>query len=529
MQLGSYVINDFRKINKTEILKKVRDSTTFSFSFIILLIGSSVVCTLGLLLNSTAVVIGGMIISPLMWPLMQTSLGISYGRSEYIRRALLVLFVATAVSLLTAILITFVSPLKIINAEILARTNPTLIDIVIAMVAGGVAALAITQPKISESLAGVAIATSLMPPLCVSGIGLALLNMKVFYGGLLLYSTNIVSIVFISVLAFLWLGVKSNAEENFQKRALGVTALLLLIIAIPLFIILRQVSFSTIAYSKAEAVLNRQFASISEGIFVSSLNVSPRDDDTVLVEAEVLVPDDVPLTFSERQLIQSALERELSRKVDLRLRLQNTISLLSKTDIEYNSRKDAITDAFISKLSELKPSIEVDRIDIYQNASDQMWILTGVLIGDPSTDFVYSEQKELETFINETISEEVLLDLDIVSRIRIKSDPDTYEEKVKDSVQLFSSQLATPFEFQEIVVTPQYEGAESSLASLGVSLNLILSSNQALNYQDVSNLQTSLSEEFAVPVTINLSVERKDTYLFEGVTAETVSLETANE
>ncbi|PJE61587.1 DUF389 domain-containing protein, partial [Candidatus Roizmanbacteria bacterium CG10_big_fil_rev_8_21_14_0_10_39_12] len=143
------------------------ENAILSTSYVVLLIASSVICTLGLLQDSPAIVIGGMIISPLMWPLMKISAGISLARRNYISSALFLLLISIAISLASALLITLISPLKVLNVEILSRTQPTLIDIFIALAVGVVAALAVVLKKVSANLAGVAIAASLMPPLCV--------------------------------------------------------------------------------------------------------------------------------------------------------------------------------------------------------------------------------------------------------------------------------------------------------------------------------------------------------------------------
>ncbi|QQS44203.1 DUF389 domain-containing protein [Candidatus Roizmanbacteria bacterium] len=111
------------------------------------------------------------------------------------------------------------------KSEILTRTQPTLLDIVIALSAGTVAAFAIVQKRISSSLAGVAIATSLMPPLCVGGIGLALLNPKIASGGLLLFIANVVSIIFVSIFVFRIVGIETHGSQKLQKTGLSLLLL----------------------------------------------------------------------------------------------------------------------------------------------------------------------------------------------------------------------------------------------------------------------------------------------------------------
>lgn len=342
MLLGSFITNDLFHVNKAEILKKVRHSTEFSFSFILLLIGSSIVCTLGLLLNSTPIVIGGMIISPMMWPLMQTSIGVAYGRSSYVRQAFLLLVFSIVASLTASVLITFLSPIKLLNPEILSRTYPTLLDLIVAIVAGGVAALAISQPKISESLAGVAIATSLMPPLCVSGIGLALMRPDIFLGSFLLFLANVISIIFISIIVYLLLGLRAKNDPVFAKRATFTLFMALVVVSIPLFLLLKKYTFEVQIYSVSDKILHRSFSEISDSIYISSIDTSVPSffskDREVSVSAQVLVPDSIEITFDVQQKIQSELSEALNSDVNFSLLLQRSLGVTSKKASEVSKK-----------------------------------------------------------------------------------------------------------------------------------------------------------------------------------------------
>lgn len=435
-----YIKSDLYHINKMEILKKVRDSANLSHSFVILLIGSSIVSTLGLLLDSSAIVIGGMIISPLMWPLMHTSIGISYGRPQYIRRALFLLLFATIISILSAFVITYLSPIKNLNDEIISRTNPTLIDLVIALVAGGVAALGITQPRISESLAGVAIAVSLMPPVAVSGIGLALGNIDVFYGGFLLFSANVISIIFISILVFLGLGLRNESEPVFQRKAIAMIALILLIISIPLGFLLRQATFRNVAYLKAESVLTKSFYDLSSSTYVSNVKTSVTTDennnDIVLVEADILVPEDLSISYEQRQNIKDTLESSLDKNVDLQLRLQKTISVVSKSAQESASLRQDIEGSFLDAVKSINSDLTVDSVDIKKDKDeDNSWNINAVLRGDPLVAFGYEEQEIITNKIEEAVSQNVNLNIEIVSRVKIKTPQDVTNADVSTNVR----------------------------------------------------------------------------------------------
>jgi uncharacterized hydrophobic protein (TIGR00271 family) len=304
------IINDMRHVDRREVVNNVNLHTNFSFSYILLLIGSSVVTTLGLLLNSAPTVIGGMIISPLMWPLLKIALGISYERVSYIQQAMTVLIVSIIISLFASILITYISPIQLINAEIIARTTPTLIDLIIALVAGGVAALALIQPKISESLAGVAIATSLMPPLCVSGIGIALQSNRLSFGGMTLFLANILAIILINIIIFTIVGFQSRKREQALKnRAIGVLIGAIIITAIPLFFFLQNYTFRNVQLNSVSRVLEENLEEISPTISLGSVRtdvVRKNNQDVVSVEAEIFLPQEVTINFQQNQdLVQN--------------------------------------------------------------------------------------------------------------------------------------------------------------------------------------------------------------------------------
>jgi len=256
------IIDDIHKVDRHDTLVTLKENSILSLSYVILLVSSTVICTLGLLLDSPAIVIGGMIISPLMWPMLKISAGISLARKNYISQALFLFLISVLISLVSAFAITIISPIKVLNTEILSRTAPTLLDVFVALAAGTVAALAVVQKKVSSSLAGVAIAASLMPPLCVGGIGLALLSFQTALGGLLLFIANVVSIIFVSIFVFRIVGVEIHGRSDLQSRGIIFVALMLLITSLPLFILLKNYSFEASSYLKTQQVLKTTLADI---------------------------------------------------------------------------------------------------------------------------------------------------------------------------------------------------------------------------------------------------------------------------
>jgi uncharacterized hydrophobic protein (TIGR00271 family) len=186
-------------LNKGEEDKKlVLDNVTSNISFrgsnLWILACAIVVASIGLNVNSTAVIIGAMLISPLMGPIIGAGFGLGIYDFNLLKRSLNNLLIATLVGLFVSTLYFYISPFKEAQSELLSRTSPNIYDILIAFFGGLVGAIAITRVEKGNPIPGVAIATALMPPLCTAGYGIALGSMKFFLGAMYLYSINSVFI-----------------------------------------------------------------------------------------------------------------------------------------------------------------------------------------------------------------------------------------------------------------------------------------------------------------------------------------------
>ncbi len=151
-------------------------------SYLALVIGSCAIATFGLLANSAAVIIGAMIIAPLMLPIRGLAFGALQGDIPLFRRGMIALSIGTLLAVAIAFSLGKLVGIPSYGSEVLARSEPTLLDLGIAIVAGGISGYAKVQPKISGSLAGTAIAVALMPPICVIGLGLSQANGSLSWG-----------------------------------------------------------------------------------------------------------------------------------------------------------------------------------------------------------------------------------------------------------------------------------------------------------------------------------------------------------
>lgn len=191
---------DAEKAEESKIIETIKENVEFKGTNLWTLIFAVLIASIGLNVNSTAVIIGAMLISPLMGPIMGIGLGLGIFDFELIKNALKNLLVAVVISLIASTLYFLISPLHEAHGELLARTTPTIWDVLIALFGGLAGIIASSKKSITNAIPGVAIATALMPPLCTAGYGLGTGNFYYFIGAFYLFLING---VFISIATFL--------------------------------------------------------------------------------------------------------------------------------------------------------------------------------------------------------------------------------------------------------------------------------------------------------------------------------------
>ena len=218
---------------------------------------SAAIATLGLLLSSPAVVIGAMLVSPLMGPIIL--LGFAFWRVDpgATRRALASLALGLGVALAVAVVLTWLSPLKEPTAEILSRTRPNLFDLLVAAFSGIAGGYAVIRQR-GETVIGVAIATALMPPIATVGFGLGIANWSIALGALLLFATNLIAIA----LAAAGMAAIYGFRPHLARRAwIGQAAVVLLVgaLCIPLTLSLNTIALESRATVDARSAIRKAF------------------------------------------------------------------------------------------------------------------------------------------------------------------------------------------------------------------------------------------------------------------------------
>lgn len=234
--LREYFYLEDDKVENTEAVGAIVQGVQFKGTNLIILVCAVFIASLGLNMNSTAVIIGAMLISPLMGPIMGIGLGLGIHDMPLIKRCAKNLIVATVFALITSCAYFMMSPINDARSELLARTQPTLYDVMIAFFGGFAGIIATCSKSKGNILPGVAIATALMPPLCTAGYGLATMQWQFLYGAFYLFVINAVYIGLAT-----WLGViimklpKTDAEWQMKNQKTWIVAIVLLILTPSVF------------------------------------------------------------------------------------------------------------------------------------------------------------------------------------------------------------------------------------------------------------------------------------------------------
>ena len=258
---------------RSQVYLQTREGSRADIDFFVMIALSAIIASLGLLLDSAAVIIGGMLVAPLMSPIIGIALSIALGNVRLLRDAIESTIKGVFVAVVVGLVVGSISPLSVVTSEILARTRPDLLDLVVALASGAAGAYAMSRKEVSAALPGVAIAAALVPPLGVVGIGLAIHRVGVAGGGLLLFTTNLVAITFAGAMVFLLLGfrpARGEREREIQvRRGLVISVLLLLVVSLPLALIFGSAVQASQQREVIDRVLNEELDKLEHVSLVS--------------------------------------------------------------------------------------------------------------------------------------------------------------------------------------------------------------------------------------------------------------------
>jgi len=286
-----------------ELFKVLKGNAKLSSSFLVMMILATLIATFGLFGDSSPVIIGAMILAPIIAPIVSFSMGMVRYDTNMLKTGIVTILIGTIVALIFAAGVSMVIPLEVITSEIDARLTPTLLDMGIAIASGIAAAYAHAKEGIAKSLAGVAIAVALVPPLAVAGIGIGWWDWDVFSGAFLLYLTNLAGIIMFAGITFLLLGF-----APFRRARMGLvyTLITIGIVMIPL-----SLSFNRI---KQEANITSKLEGTNfDKIYLRDVKV--RTGKPIMVSLKLVAP--VAIDANDMQKIKKQIEEKIGEPIIL--------------------------------------------------------------------------------------------------------------------------------------------------------------------------------------------------------------------
>lgn len=373
--------------------KAISKDIYFSGYRVWILICSIFIASIGLNTNSTAVVIGAMLISPLMGPILGAGMAIGTNDFGMLKKAVRNFIVMVGVSLLAATLYFLITPIDTEQTELVARTQPTILDVGIAFFGGLAGIIGVTRTEKGNVIPGVAIATALMPPLCTAGYGLAHMKWSFFFGASYLFILNSVFIamatyLIVRYLRFPYVEVPNEAKAKRLQRYMLVAVLLIVLPSAWLFWgVVQKTIYETnvnkfidalkkdegievisnnIEYDKKNKLYRLHIYLLGKQVDSAKYEILKRElDDYGLQNTELVLHQEGGLTFSE----VSQIEKRLTGEVTNRLKEQLMQEILTKTEEELR-HKQAVIDS-LQRLAQMQQQGSLERELFAQEAYAQ--------------------------------------------------------------------------------------------------------------------------------------------------------------
>ncbi|MEO7276611.1 MAG: DUF389 domain-containing protein [Sphingomicrobium sp.] len=272
-------------IERQAVIDQVHEDSGWSSHFAVMTVLSAGIAVLGLLLSSPAVVIGAMLISPLMGPIIGLGFALATFDFDRIRKGGMAIAAGVLLALLFCAIIVFFSPLQTVTSEIASRTRPNLFDLLVALFSGLAGTYAMIRGR-HGAIVGVAIATALMPPLAVMGFGLATANWPVIAGSSLLFFTNLMTIAAAAAVLARVYGFAPHLSPHQTRLQAMLIVGTLAALAVPLGLSLRQIAREALANRQASDAIAAAFP---QGARVNDLSIDYHAE-PVAISATVLTP-----------------------------------------------------------------------------------------------------------------------------------------------------------------------------------------------------------------------------------------------
>ena len=288
---------------------------------------SALIVALGLLINNTTAVIGGMLLAPIFWHTLGISLSIAEGKISQFKYHLWSIFKAIILAVFLTMILFWILPYhQDPGTEIISRSNPNIIHLLIAIFSGFAGAIAMAWPKISTSIIGVLIAAALIPPLGTISYGLIVFDLNLAGGATLLFITNLIAIIFSATIAFFMFGfrpISSEKAQNFMLNDIIWSIILIIIITIPLTWSLYKANIESSNEKIVKQIIIDQVKNITEKS-IENIKIESHKD-TVKINATIFTSDII--YPSKKQIIQEKIKNTINKEVQLNLSIVSTTQI----------------------------------------------------------------------------------------------------------------------------------------------------------------------------------------------------------
>lgn len=392
---------------RESVLENIKQSTSFRGANLWILACAIVIASVGLNVNSTAVVIGAMLISPLMGPIVGAGFALAVFDFELLKRCGKNLLIATIVSLVVSAIYFFISPFKDAQPELLARISPTIYDVLIAFFGGLVGVIALTRVEKGNPIPGVAIATALMPPLCTAGYGLAMGNFSYFFGAFYLYSINCFFICIATYFIVRYLKYTPVQFKNirFEKQIRYGISFLLVLMIVPSFYLAYNLLKEKQFHDNVSKFIENEFTANGYPIIFKEIkyNTSPKKIELAFLSKRFSNEEEKQLNhrLNQYQIFNTSLiikqgTQDLKKEILNELGTQN--KALSEKDIIINNLQNEIKEFKFDDTETYKEigilfpeakNVSIGKFLLFPN-SDSAKIETVVL-------FHHQEKEEIDT------------------------------------------------------------------------------------------------------------------------------------
>ena len=380
--------------DKTEVLDNVKANISFRGSNLWILACAIMVASIGLNVNSTAVVIGAMLISPLMGPIVGAGFGLGMQDFGLLKRALKNLMVASIVGLAVSTFYFFLSPFKETQTELLSRTSPNIYDILIAFFGGLVGVIAITRVEKGNPIPGVAIATALMPPLCTAGYEIAHGNWVLAAGALYLFTINSVFIALSAMFVIRYFHVEQKhfVDLATTQRVKRYTFIIALLTTLPSLYLAYALVQEEVFKAKANEFIEQEIN--TKSIYVAQTHIKAKQKNIdITIMGEYLTPDRIEaLNNKLSQTLHGAhlqIHQASGQGIDINALKSGLLSDLTSKSTQSMNEKDQLIQslqALVSaqqkaqqdeaKLQTNMLQIQKELLILYPNIQD-IWISQG--------------------------------------------------------------------------------------------------------------------------------------------------------